>query len=118
MTPAKQCHRLQATTDNQVHDREEGTPPGKKIAVRQTIYWWSSLHKEGKRANLKQGCSLLETLVMEVFVKFRWRVGIELKLSFRSFPFIEMVSVSLGLNGVTSLGDYVLLLNFVMLSKG
>jgi hypothetical protein len=42
---------------------------------------------------------------MEVFVKFRWRVGIELKLSFRSFPFIEMVSVSLGLNGVTSLGD-------------
>jgi hypothetical protein len=42
-----------------------------------SIYWirtWSQLHKtEEAREMLKRGCWLLETMIMEVFVKFGWK---------------------------------------------
>jgi hypothetical protein len=42
-----------------------------------TTYWsrrWSQLHKgEEAREILKKWCSLLKTVIMEVFLKFGWK---------------------------------------------
>jgi hypothetical protein len=46
------------------------------------IRYWSQLSKEKERMQMKEGCLLLEVMVLEVFGKFGWRHHNRIKLKF------------------------------------